>query len=169
MHTEAYDFVAHVVATTSAGKASRVLDVGGRDVNGTVRPLFESAEAYHVLDIRPGPNVNIVADASMWEPVRGWYDVAVCTETFEHTRVWPAMVRMMARAVRPGGIVIVTAACDPRLPHSAVDGCDLRPGEHYENVHPARLVSVMSEALGTQSEAVVHLPRGDVYALGERR
>jgi hypothetical protein len=61
-----------------------VLDIGGRDVNGSPRHLFsEQVTDYTVLDIRPGDGVDIVADAATWDPDGQAWDVIICAETFE--------------------------------------------------------------------------------------
>jgi len=120
-----------------------VLDIGGRNINGTPRPLFPNATLYRVLDIAPGDGVDIVADAANWVPDRR-YDVVVCCEVFEHTDVWPAILRTAHRALAPGGLLILTMAGPGRAVHSAVDGGpDLYDGEHYANVEAAELEAAL--------------------------
>ena len=124
-----------------------VLDIGGRDVNGSPRHLFPAAAAYTVLDIRPGDGVGIVADAATWDPGGRLWDVVICAETFEHAANWRAIVRTAYAACIRGGRLIVTTAAPGRPPHSAVDGeFRLRPGEHYANIRPAELERVLTEA-----------------------
>lgn len=139
MHPEAHAWVKR-----HAPKAARVLDIGGRDINGNVRDLFPGAE-YVSLDIAPGPNVDIVADASTWTPDQE-YDVVVCCEVFEHTEAWPGICQTAFKACTPGGWFIATMAGPGRPVHSAVDGgWRLHEGEHYENVQPARLRVVLED------------------------
>jgi hypothetical protein len=127
-----------------------VLDIGGRDVNGSPRHLFPAAAAYTVLDIRPGEldtDVDIIADAATWNPSGQAWDVVICAETFEHTASWRAICRTAYAACAPGGRLIVTTAAPGRPPHSAVDGAfRLLPGEHYANIRPAELGRVLAEA-----------------------
>jgi hypothetical protein len=124
-----------------------VLDIGGRDVNGSPQQLFPSAAVYTVLDIRPGDDVDIVADAATWNPGGYEWDVVICAETFEHTASWRAICRTAYAACSPGGRLIVTTAAPGRPPHSAVDGqFRLLPGEHYANIRPAELERVLTEA-----------------------
>lgn len=119
-----------------------MLDIGGRDINGSVRDLFPGAE-YTVLDILPGEVVDIVADAATWSPDRT-YDAVVCCEVFEHTAVWPQICETAFQAVAPGGSFIVTCAGPGRGAHSAIDGLfHLHPGEHYENVAAEDLNEVL--------------------------
>jgi hypothetical protein len=141
VHSEAFEWVARY----AAGRPVAVLDIGGRDINGTVRSLFPNATVYTVLDIADGPNVDIVADAATWIPDRE-YDVVVCCEVFEHTAVWPAICRTAHQTCVTGGRFITTMAGPGRAPHSAVDGgARLFPGEHYENVEPLTLRRVLED------------------------
>lgn len=138
MHAEAMDWVSRYATEDPVS----VLDLGGRDVNGTVRSLFPKADPYRVMDIRPGDGVDIVADAGTWTPDRK-YDVVVCTEVFEHTANWPLICANAYEALRYGGRFIATMAGPGRPAHSAIDGMHLRAGEYYGNVHPETLRSVL--------------------------
>lgn len=140
MHPEAYDWV----AKRGDLSAVAVLDIGGRNINGSVRGLFPTA-GYASLDIQPGKGVDVVADAATWTPDRE-YDVAVCCEVFEHTEVWPDICRTAFKALRSGGGFIVTCAGPGRAAHSAVDGGSvLHDGEHYANVPADELEAVLRE------------------------
>lgn len=143
MHVEAYEWVAR----HSTDEPVSVIDLGGRDVNGSCRPLFPNATSYTVLDIADGPNVDIVADAATWSPNGYRFDVALATEVFEHSPVWPEIVMTAYKALRVGGVFIATMAGPGRPVHSAVDGGGwLHPGEHYANVHPDDLRRVLEGA-----------------------
>lgn len=121
-----------------------VLDIGGRDVNGSPRALFPNA-AWTCLDILPGPGVDIVADAATWIPDRE-YDIVVSFECFEHAKAWPQICETAFKACKPGGTFIATMAGPGRAPHSGIDGGpDLHGGEHYANVQPAKLRRVLEE------------------------
>jgi hypothetical protein len=142
MHQQAYDWVksarCHAPADWSA-----VLDLGGRDINGSVRDLFSEATVYRVLDILPGDGVDIVADAATWTPDRT-YDVVVCCETFEHARLWPDICGTAFDALCDDGIFVATMAGPGRPPHSAIDGgWTVYDGEWYMNVDPVDLRSVL--------------------------
>jgi 2-polyprenyl-3-methyl-5-hydroxy-6-metoxy-1,4-benzoquinol methylase len=122
-----------------------VLDLGGRDINGSARDAFPNATRYTVLDILPGDGVDVVANAATWEPDRE-YDWIVAAEIFEHTAEWPAIVRTAYKACAPGGRFIVTTAGPGRPPHSGIDGLfRLHPGEHYANVPAHELERVLIE------------------------
>lgn len=145
MHDEAMAWIAQHATDDPV----RVLDLGGRDVNGNPRHLFPNATVYTVLDIRAGDrpeDVDIIADAAVWNPDGRQWDVVLSAECFEHTPVWPAICRTAFRACAPGGRFIVTTAGPGRPPHSAVDGLfRLLPGEHYANVPARELERVLLE------------------------
>lgn len=135
MHPEALEWV------RLHAKDGKVLDIGGRDVNGSPRELFPGD--YTVVDLHPAPNVDHVADVTEWSS-RDKFDVVLCLEVFEHTHRWKAIIGAAHRLARDGGLFIVTCAGPGREPHSAVDGGPLRDGEWYENVEPLELHDALS-------------------------
>lgn len=168
MHAEAREAVRSAVAALRLTRRyAAVLDFGGRDVNGHVRDLFHPDCRWTVIDSQPGEGVDIVADACEWQPHENVYDVAIATEVFEHEQRWPLMLHNMVAALRPGGALVVTAACDPREPHSGIDGWQVREGEWYGNVDPDALRERAEAELGAGVVVRVH-PRGDVYVWGRK-
>lgn len=153
------------IAKHATAGAVKVLDLGGRDINGTPQYLFPGAACYTVLDIRDGPGVDIVADAATWQP-DGLWDVVICAEMFEHTAQWRAIVRTAFNACAPGGTFIVTTAAPGRPPHSAVDGeFRLLPGEHYANIRPAELERVLAVSGWAGAVVDVQVSPADVRAV----
>ena len=139
MHQAVWDYVAQFATREPVS----VLDIGGRDLNGTHRAAFPNADPYVVLDLRPGPNVDIVADASEWEPNR-LYDVVTSCECYEHTPKWPGIVDTAYRALKPGGLYVATCAAPGRAPHSGVQATPLLPGEYYANVSVEEMRAAMA-------------------------
>jgi SAM-dependent methyltransferase len=168
MHPEAWNWLAAQVQPHWQ-HAARVIDLGGRNINGTPRALFSVATAYTALDASAGPGVDIVADAGSWLPGPGHraaFDVALCTEVFEHAQHWPAILYNLWLLLRPGGCALVTCATAPRRSH-AMDGREpAPPHEWYANVEPAALRRPM-ELLFREVSLQTH-PRGDLYARGRR-
>ena len=164
MHAEAFAWVADHCTDDPVS----VLDIGGRNINGTPRILFPNANPYTVLDIAPGDGVDIVADAATWDPDRR-YDVVVCCEVFEHTDVWPAILRTAYRALVRGGLLIATMAGPGREPHSAVDGGPhLYGGEHYTNVELSELHDALVAAGFRRIEVDEQVASHDVRAVAYR-
>lgn len=130
MHFEAHSFVKRTLEKAGPGL---VLEFGGKDVNGSVRSLFPPTWPYCSIDQEPGPGVNVVADARTFKALVP-ASVVVCCEVLEHC---PTPDRLIANAydnLAPKGLLILTAAADPREPHSGLDGQQLRFGESYANI-----------------------------------
>lgn len=160
MHQQAHDFVdAHVRGLPDK---LDVIEVGARDVNGGIRDTLLSDWTYTGVDITDGPGVDVVADAATWTPKRK-AGLVICCEVLEHTPDWQAIVTNMAGWLRKKGRLVVTAACDPRAPHSAVDGGPIRSDEHYANIDPTELQAVLAPFGAVEVE--VDEQAGDVRAV----
>jgi hypothetical protein len=180
MHLEAYQAVGSMVEASGfdfspdvymvdddgndyfAGWAG--LDIGGRDVNGTARAWFPHT-VWQGLDIRPGPGVDIVADATVWEATEPAWSFVLSTECLEHVEHWRGIIRAAASALHREGpqLAFFTAASLGRGAHGASGEHTPPPGEWYGNVDPNDL----REELGKYFEftAVRYNPDpGDVYA-----
>lgn len=142
MHTEALAYVADMVARHNLDRGD-ILDLGGRDVNGTIRHLFPRADLYVTVDIEPHPSVDYVCDAGDLDlPDR--FDVVVSTECLEHTKRAPDIVRAAWRHLKDGGVFVATMAGVGREPHSASGG----PvgDEYYHNVDSDELGEWLEQA-----------------------
>lgn len=131
MHPAVERFVAECAATVPPHGA--VLDIGGLDINGSIRNLFPWADPYITLDNTPGPNVTITADARTWTPDRE-YSVVVCTEVLEHVQEWRLIVQTCMYALAPGGTLILTCATTNRGPHDSHGGPEIPLNQYYGNV-----------------------------------
>lgn len=159
MHPEAAAFVA--LTAERLGPFGSVLELGGRNINGSVRPFFGGAR-YLSVDIVDGPEVDVVADATTYRPDER-FDAVVCCETFEHVPDPDGFVATAWGSLRPAGLFLITAACPSRAAHSAVDGGPLRPGEFYRNVEVDRLAMWLVGWKDVDIE--LHDDRGDIYAV----
>lgn len=162
MHEEARAYV----EAQASDETLAVLEIGGRWINGGVRDLFPSADPYVSLDIEDGPGVDVVANAATWIPDRT-YDLIVCTEVFEHTPEWPAILGTMAKACRPGGRLILTMAGPGRSPHGASGGPH-ELDEHYANVEPDALRDELHATGWTDVQVDYLHPPGDTRATATR-
>lgn len=168
MHEAAFSavdrFVSHLGLNTLVGTG---LDLGGRDVNGTVHGLFPEVK-WTVLDIEPHPSVDIVADVTTWQP-EGEYDIVLSTEAIEHIAAWPRIIQAGHAVLRPGGYMIVTGGSTGRGPHSCTGVVPVPPGEHYGNVSPDDLERVARDT-GFSDINVEYNPEPhfDVYMWAQR-
>lgn len=170
MHAEADAFVSSCARLILP---ERGLDAGGRDVNGQCRRHFQGC-TWRVLDIAPGEGVDIVADFSTWYSDER-FDLILCTEVLEHAPRWPWVCETAYNQLVTGGHFVVTAATDPRTPHSAVDGGPLQDGEYYDNVDPIELWEALErigfEVLRFEVDRVLGhggKERGDVRAMARK-
>lgn len=147
---------------------SRILDMGGANVNGTVHDLLPAGATIDVLDIEDGPGVTIVADARDYradEP----YDMVISTELLEHVDGWEKVVNTALFNLKPGGWFVGTAASLGRPEHGARGAAAPAAGEHYTNVIPGDLrralqVRYRIPSGGFEMIAVGYLPvPGDVF------
>ncbi len=154
------------VATHAPAAVASVVDVGGRDINGTVRACFPGA-LYTSVDLIDGPAVDVVADFADWEP-DVLVDVVVCCEVAEHAESWRDLLAHAASILVADGTLIFTAAGPGRAPHSAFDGGELRDGEWYENIDPDALTDHLVELFGDVT-VETNPAIGDVYAVATGR
>lgn len=162
MHEQAYQWVTRFAAL---GAGARVLDVGGRNINGTVRDLFRSAVSYTALDLVAGNGVDIVADFATWMEPEPFplapFDLVLYLEVAEHTPSWRNHLAKAAAILNPEGALIVTCAGPSRAPHSGIDGGPLRPFEHYANLDLNGLHAALLERF-----THVHVEAGPGHPLG---
>ena len=95
---------------STCAEGRRVLELGsyGNNVRDELSRL-----GYHVtgIDMRPGPAVALAADVTLGLPseMRGTFDAVLCLEVLEHVYDPRAAVLSAARALRPGGQMILSA------------------------------------------------------------
>jgi hypothetical protein len=166
MHAEAYYFVKDCLDRLPPRQV--VVEYGGRNVNGSVRELFNGVHSYTSVDIVPGDGVDRLADAVEYLPELV-PDTVVCCEVLEHTAKWPEIVKAAGRILDPAnGVLILTCACDPRAPHSTLDGGAVRVYEHYQNVDPMALTNILDQAGFEEHETSVLEDRGDLQVIAWR-
>jgi hypothetical protein len=166
MHPAAMDFVASVL-TRHTIQPGAVIEIGGRNINGTVRPLFDSiAQSYLSIDLYDGPGVDLVADVCA-EPLvrRARATCVVCCEVLEHAPDGKGICRWAWRALAPGGVFILTAANPARFTHSAIDGGPLHDGEYYAGVSEAML----ARWLQPFKDTIITQNGADIYAVAWKR
>lgn len=166
MHLEAYNGFAERLAASGLDTQHEWLglDVGGADVNGSVRDQLPNT-VWHGLDIGEAPGVDFVDNAATWAGER-FYDLVIATELFEHTSEWREIIANMAAHLDPDGpqVFISTCASTGRHPHGARGEWGVPPGQFYANVNPSELQEELEKHF--QHVVVVFNPNpGDAYAL----
>lgn len=167
MHAQALEFARRVLADLHV--TGHVVEIGSRNLNGSVRPLFVETASYTGVDIASGLGVDVVADGSSYEPLGSQPpSMVVCMEVLEHAPDGKDIVANAARILERGGWLLVTCATEPRAPHSARDGGAIQPGEHYRNVAPSDLRGWLDSAGLELALEEFHTDRGDLYALARK-
>ncbi|MGQ9691607.1 MAG: class I SAM-dependent methyltransferase [Thermoproteota archaeon] len=101
-------FIDNVRAEEFEGK--RVLEVGSKYVNGSIRPFIEKflkPREYIGVDIEPGKFVDVIVPAEKLVDCLGreTFDVVICTETLEHISDWRAAINNMKECLKSGGYI----------------------------------------------------------------
>jgi SAM-dependent methyltransferase len=98
-----------------AGQA--VLEVGSMNVNGSVRPHFNSAASYTGVDFLAGDGVDLVMNAHALAFREASFDLVISTEMLEHDDEFWRSAAEMGRVLKPGGLLILTARGNGFMPH----------------------------------------------------
>ena len=110
----------HLQREEVAGR--RVIEVGARNVNGSLRPMLEAWKAaeYVGVALEPGPGVDVIASAEQLVATfgEGRFDVLVSSEVIEHVRDWRAVLSNCKRVHAPGGLILITTR-SPGYPNNA--------------------------------------------------
>lgn len=129
-HQEQMDFVKKTaIRYPNHFSRCRVLEIGSRNINGSVRKLFTSCE-YTGLDIHPGPCVDVVSLAHEYK-ADDLFDTVVSCEAFEHDPHLAETLANIAHLLRPGGLFVATWAGPARPEHGT-----LRTGNRMWGPHP---------------------------------
>jgi SAM-dependent methyltransferase len=98
--------------TSEEVRGRDVIEVGSRDVNGSLRSIIESwgADRYMGVDIEKGVGVDVVCKAEDLVDKFGEdsFDLVISTEALEHIRNWQGAISNIKRVCKKGGIVLLT-------------------------------------------------------------
>jgi hypothetical protein len=127
----------------------RVVEIGSRNINGTVRDLFHKCR-YTGVDLEEGEGVDVVEDYANYEResfLTGvTCDVVISCEALEHDQYWRLTLKRMYEALRVGGLMVVTAAGTGREEHGThAQKPEDSPftNDYYGNISNAMAASVL--------------------------
>jgi len=88
-----------------------VIDIGGRNVNGSLRPFFESKGMKFIcIDMEADKSVDIVIPPSEKLPFEdSSVDLIVSTSCFEHDPCFWLTFKEMTRIIKPSGYIYINA------------------------------------------------------------
>jgi SAM-dependent methyltransferase len=104
----------------------RVLEVGSRNVNGSLRDYIEPrCDEYIGIDMEAGKGVDIVMPAEdLTKRFGAEFDIVVCTEMLEHAEDWRTAINQMKSVLSPDGLILITTR-GPGFPYHEY------PGDHW--------------------------------------
>lgn len=115
MHDTAYEIGKKFFEVYWSPAFNRILDVGSRDVNGSLRDFCPAGAIYVGIDLEPGPGVDIVPeDHNVFPFDSESFDLIVSTSAFEHDQMFWLTFAEMARVLKPGGFIYVNAPSNGR-------------------------------------------------------
>jgi SAM-dependent methyltransferase len=119
--------------------SKRVLEVGSRNINGTVRDFFGNC-IYIGIDCVQGKDVDLVCLAHEYDSEE-LFDTVISCEAFEHDPHIDETIANCMRLLKPGGLFVATMAGRTRQEHgtarSHTDSCQEEFGpdpNYYKNV-----------------------------------
>jgi hypothetical protein len=137
-----------------------VIDIGSLNINGCNHSLFSRNSTYIGVDIVKGKNVNIVSKGHEYLQTVWWkglcIDTIISTEALEHDIHYKETLEWMYKALRPGGLLLITCAGDGRKEHGTHDhfpGDSPMTNDYYCNVSN----QMFSEILKPDMFSVYHL------------
>ena len=88
-----------------------VLDAGSGHLEEQVMraELLATGITLHTMDMNPGHGVTFTGDVSAMEFATASYDAVICTQVMEHVQSPGKTCAELARVVKPGGYVFITA------------------------------------------------------------
>jgi len=133
MHKSSLQGVERLIERYLAGvRGGQVLDVGAMSLNGAYRPLFDPARwSYFGLDLKAGPNVDIVAtDPYSWPIEAERFDVVVSGQAFEHIEFFWLTILEVRRVLKPRGMAFIVAPSRGPQHRAPVDCWRFYPDSH---------------------------------------
>lgn len=181
MHFEARHFTEYVKSLFPSYFYQKVvLDVGGGDVNGNNRELFDNCE-YHSNDVVEAPNVTIVCETGKLTFANGTFDTIISTECFEHDMYYAESLKNIVRMLKPGGLFVFTCASTGRPEHGTLrttpmdsytvqQTANIAWHNYYKNLTAEDVVSVLPCDEIFESFAFYYHPHAkDLYFYGLKR
>lgn len=149
MHDTAAAFGAAFFRCYADGfQGARILEVGARDENGTLRGCAPHDSRYTGIDLEAGPGVDVVlSDPHTYPFEAAIYDFIVSSSCFEHDPMFWLSFGEMCRVLRTGGFIYLNAPSNGQFHRFPTDNWRFYPdaglalaGWGRRNGHDIRLV-----------------------------
>ena len=148
-----------------AAGSTTVLDLGGADLNGTYRDIFQPPKFnYLCADMAPGPGVEIVLQDPYALPVNdASIDIVISGQMLEHCEFFWLAFGEMARVVKPEGYIFLIAPSAGPIHRYPVDCYRFYPDAFHALARHAKcqLIDVWRDERGPWCDLVGVFRRGD--------
>lgn len=99
-----------------------VVDIGSRDVNGSLRQVCPAAANYIGVDFEPGDGVDVVLDDPYQMPFAdASVDMVVCSSVFEHSQLFWLVYLELLRILKPEGVLYLNMPSNGYIHRHPVD------------------------------------------------
>lgn len=171
MHNEAIKYVWSVYDKHPKAFINKiVLDVGSMDINGNNRSFFEGCH-YTGLDLGHGKNVDVICPIHKYNPGI-LYDTIICTEMLEHDEHYKQSLQNMYKLLKPGGLLVLTAASNNRPEHGTkrtTPHASPNTPDYYQNITLNMLVNSLQPGLFAESQTTQSPDLRDIYFYGIKK
>lgn len=122
MHGSAVEAALSFLEVYGPFSSADVLEVGSRNVTGSLRDAVVHEGRWVGVDIEPGPGVDVVLSDPYSLPFEdGEFGAAIATSVFEHNEMFWLTFLEMARVVRPGGLLYLCSPSNGHIHRHPVD------------------------------------------------
>lgn len=106
----------------SDANGKTVVDLGSRDVNGSLRQVCPDAATYIGVDFESGEGVDVVLDSPYRLPFAdASVDVVVCSSVFEHSQFYWLVFLELMRILKPEGLLYLNVPSNGYIHRYPVD------------------------------------------------
>ncbi len=109
MHSSALATGELFLKSGAVRNVKRILDIGGRDVNGTLRRFAPGNASFISIDLEPGRGVDLVLEDPYRYPFSdGCFDCVVSTSCLEHDRMFWLTILEASRVLSQNGLLYLS-------------------------------------------------------------
>jgi len=125
-----------------------VVEIGSRDVNGSLRSVCPPTFAYTGVDFAPGKGVDIVLDDPYTLPfASGSVDIVMSSSVFEHSEMFWLLFLEVLRILKPAGLFYLNAPSNGDFHRYPVDCWRFYPDSGRALANWAKRSGLQSELL----------------------
>ena len=157
----------------------KVLDVGGGDINGNNRFLFENCN-YECNDVANAPNVTIISFTKDLQFENEYFDTIISTECFEHDPEYTESIKKIYNMLKKDGLFVFTCASEGR-PEHGTSRTTIHDSygtiynienmkDYYKNINPSDIYNIFNvDELFSSFNFYYNYKSKDLYFIGIKR